>query len=244
MGKWRIPLPYGGDEFSRRPQDYGGNEIFPGVYRGTVEDVDDPERRGRIRVRVAGVHSSDASKVPTRSLLWAEPAFPVCGPNYGCFMVPYELGSPVYVMFVAGDRRNPVWFGGWYGQRANNDSEAPTEVWEKENGSRKGSDAYPKRWLLATPLGHMIEMSDEPGQEEIIIRDYKGNFTHFDTAAGKLDLHFDGSLNIKITGDITVTSGDDIEINARDNFVLRAQKGDHGYPRTLLQRIVAWLKKE
>jgi uncharacterized protein involved in type VI secretion and phage assembly len=244
MARWSSPLRMGGDEFARRPQDYGGSEIFPGLYRGVVEDVNDPERRGRLRVRVGGVHSSDATKVPTRALLWAEPAFAVCGPNYGAFMVPYVIGSPVYVMFIGGDRRNPVWFGGWYGQRANNDSEAPTEVWENENGSRKGSDAYPKRWLLATPLGHMIEMSDEPGEEEIVVRDHKGNYVHFDSAEGRLDLRFDGDLNVKITGDITVTAGNDIELNASDKFTLRAKKGDHAHPKTLLQRITAWVKKE
>ena len=44
------------------------NNIF---YIGVVEDNNDPLKVGRVKVRVAGVHSSDKTILPTEDLPWA-----------------------------------------------------------------------------------------------------------------------------------------------------------------------------
>ena len=38
---------------------------------GCVEDRNDPERLGRVRVRCLGYHTEDKSKIPTEDLPWA-----------------------------------------------------------------------------------------------------------------------------------------------------------------------------
>ena len=43
---------------------------------GVVEDRDDPERMGRVRVRAFGIHTEDRSKIPTKDLPWATPLMP------------------------------------------------------------------------------------------------------------------------------------------------------------------------
>ena len=47
---------------------------FPGNYRAIVEDTQDPEGVGRVRVRILGVHSLDPKVTPVDHLPWAEPA--------------------------------------------------------------------------------------------------------------------------------------------------------------------------
>lgn len=46
---------------------------------GVVEDIDDPLQLGGARVRIIGVHSDDASLVPTESLPWAQQLRPSTG---------------------------------------------------------------------------------------------------------------------------------------------------------------------
>lgn len=40
---------------------------------GVVEDIDDPLKLGRVRVRVFGYHTSDKGQIPTSALPWAHP---------------------------------------------------------------------------------------------------------------------------------------------------------------------------
>ncbi len=48
---------------------------------GVVEDRDDPERIGRVRVRCLGFHTEDLDKLPTADLPWAHVMHPVTDPS-------------------------------------------------------------------------------------------------------------------------------------------------------------------
>ena len=48
---------------------------------GVVEDRNDPERLGRVRVRALGYHTEDKTKIPTDSLPWATVMMPVTTPS-------------------------------------------------------------------------------------------------------------------------------------------------------------------
>lgn len=56
------------------------SEKIPGIHRGVIEDNRDPEKRGRCRVRVFGIHTdvkipTQFEGIPTEELPWAEPAY-------------------------------------------------------------------------------------------------------------------------------------------------------------------------
>ena len=40
-------------------------------FTGVVEDRDDPEKLGRVRVRCVGYHSNDLEEIPTKDLPWS-----------------------------------------------------------------------------------------------------------------------------------------------------------------------------
>lgn len=93
-------------------QDYEKNHNYN--YRGVVEDIDDPEKAGRIRVRILGIHSDNKSYVKTEHLPWAIPATSIGIDggglrNIGNFKVP-DIGSHVFVFFEYGDHNFPVYF--------------------------------------------------------------------------------------------------------------------------------------
>ena len=48
---------------------------------GVVEDRDDPDKLGRVRVRCLGYHTEDLDKIPTKTLPWAEVMHPITNPS-------------------------------------------------------------------------------------------------------------------------------------------------------------------
>jgi len=96
--------------------DMYGDDILehPLMYRGVVEDVDDPEKGGRVKVRILGIHSDNPKYVETKHLPWAIPAtgLTMAGGglrNIGTMNVP-SIGSHVFIFFEAGDHNFPVYF--------------------------------------------------------------------------------------------------------------------------------------
>jgi hypothetical protein len=90
---------------------YGDNTRW---FVGTVEDISDPMKLGRIRVRIRGVHSSDHSKIDTSDLPWAQVIIPsteggTSGIGKSTGLLP---GSEVFGLFLDGDASQlPLIFG-------------------------------------------------------------------------------------------------------------------------------------
>jgi len=132
-------------------------QIFPGVYRGVVEDTNDPEQRKRYRVRVFTLHPDG---VPTENLPWAESSL-FAGKMFGDLFA-FERGDPVFVMFEGGNRRFPVVIGGSMSASAGI-PDAPAEV----RGNYPETQA---RWVRLDRVGNLFEMSPLPGERWIRIQ--------------------------------------------------------------------------
>ena len=87
-----------------------------GIYRGIVEDNDDPLNLCRLRVRVPYLNGMPDSPdgIPTDGLPWAAACVPYGGPGYGQVLIP-DVGSTVWVMFENQAKDRPVWIGCSYG---------------------------------------------------------------------------------------------------------------------------------
>ena len=75
---------------------------------GVVEDRNDPEQLGRVRVRCFGWHNDQKELIPTDALPWAHPVIPVNNPN----MYTPKEGDMVFGFFIDGyNAQNPAIMG-------------------------------------------------------------------------------------------------------------------------------------
>lgn len=115
-----------------QPSDYKLN----GIYRGVVEDNLDPEKAGRCKIRVFGIHTSnriksDTDGIPIEELPWSQPAlslFEGSVSGFGGWNVPLQ-GSHVFLFFENGNILQPRYF-----------ASAPGIPEEKPNESNGFSD--------------------------------------------------------------------------------------------------------
>ena len=80
---------------------------------GIVEDIQDPEELGRVRVRVFGLHSHNTTDIPTEDLPWASVMQPSSSAaNSGIGITPRLLqGSMVMLVFLDDAKQYPVVLG-------------------------------------------------------------------------------------------------------------------------------------
>ncbi|MEJ2664926.1 MAG: phage baseplate assembly protein V [Spirochaetia bacterium] len=122
-----------------------------GKYRGTVTDVNDSTKRGRIKVKVPAVLDDQE--------VWAMPCVAYAGENIGSYLIPKQ-GSGVWIEFEGGDPSYPVWTGCFWA-----DNEAPKDI--------AGTQAAPHMKIIRSERGLMVTMNDQP--QEITVSDEDGN---------------------------------------------------------------------
>jgi uncharacterized protein involved in type VI secretion and phage assembly len=143
-----------------------------GKYRGIVADRNDPERLGRLKVRVPSLLADAVTG-------WAWPVAPYAGAGIGLFAVPQE-GDLVWVEFLEGDLEHPIWSGAAWA-RPDGQTEIPEEA----------RDAYPDQVVLRTASGNVIVLSDAAGAERITIRSASGCEVVLDPKANRVTVHAD-----------------------------------------------------
>jgi hypothetical protein len=143
------------------------SQEFMGIYRGVVEDRNDPEKRGRVRVRIFGIHNESREKddtggIPIDELPWAEPALPIfegAVSGFGMFNVPVT-GSHVFCFFETGNHMHPRYF-----------ATAPAQPKEQPNNKDGFSDPnniYPTEHRLEEPDYHRLARGEK---EKTVIED-------------------------------------------------------------------------
>lgn len=164
-----------------RPFEIPTPGVFGGAYLAEVVSVADPDRLGRVQVRLLnwdGVAGQDGP-------IWARVAVPYAGADRGAFLLP-DVGDEVLVSFVQGDSRLPVVMGGLW-----NGSARPPET-------LGGSGERVDRWTVVGKAGTRIAIVEEsPGQEKIV-------FTTPGGVSGELTDAGGGKVEVKAAG-ATVT---------------------------------------
>lgn len=83
------------------------NEHYYGIYRGTVEAVEDGDNLGIISVKIPDVFG------PSHTVSRVRPCSPFAGDKHGFVTIP-EPGDGVWIQFEAGKTSLPVWIGFWW----------------------------------------------------------------------------------------------------------------------------------
>jgi Type VI secretion system/phage-baseplate injector OB domain len=185
-----------------------------GKYRGVVIDVDDPEKRGRLRLNIPTLLAFENTN-------WALPCVPYGGAkNIGSYFIP-PIQSRVWVEFEQGNIANPIWTGTyWTGKVA-----APA--------------AEPVVHAIQTPFGHKFILDDTEGKEKIVLShaiegmpslviDEKGRAIINDSKGAKITLDADaGEIVVADANGNTVTlNSDGIELkDANSNSITLASSG-------------------
>jgi len=160
-----------------------------------VVSVEDPERLGRVQVRISSADGVEGHDGP----IWARVATPFAGAERGAFLLP-DVGDEVLVAFVQGDARMPIVVGGLW-----NGSAAPPE-------SLPGDRV--DRWTIVGKAGTRIAIVEEnSGQATIKLTTPGGARAELtDAGGGKIELSSGGStVTIKSSG-VTVRSGGSITV--------------------------------
>jgi hypothetical protein len=139
-----------------------------GFYRGVIEDNNDPEKAGRVRVRIFGIHTEKKLKnetegIPTEELPWAEPCMPLIEGSisgFGAWSVPVQ-GSHVMVFFDDGNLMSPMYFATLPGIPEDKNPLKKTIVTQEQiqsrfNGFRDPNNEYPVQSKLGEPDVHRL----------------------------------------------------------------------------------------
>lgn len=137
-----------------------------GKFRGTVVDNQDPQKRGRLKLRIPSVLADQDSD-------WALPCLPYGGlDQQGMFFVP-DVEAQVWVEFEEGDISRPLWVGTFWQQQG----DVPTDA----------SRGEPTTRMFRTSSGHILQFDDAQGEEQ---------FRLFHPAEAEMIIDKDGTVSL------------------------------------------------
>jgi uncharacterized protein involved in type VI secretion and phage assembly len=177
---------------------------FYGVCAGIVEDNDDPEQEGRVRVRFPWLDDATVSD-------WCRVMQPYAGDGFGAVFVP-EKQCEVMVAFVHGDMNEPVVIGGLYNGKdkpPTHHSGTTTDVKMIQTKAghvvRLDDSAKARAIELKTAGGHDVILDDQ--NRKIAIKSAGGHQLVLDDQGNKIELSAtggNGKLTIEASGKITL----------------------------------------
>jgi hypothetical protein len=214
-----------------------GNEGFK-WFIGVVEDREDPEKLGRVRVRIYNLHDESKSLVPTDRLPWATSLMPLnsSGLNQvGISPTGLQIGSTVFGFFLDGSEVSiPVLFGVLAGlndlpKLAQGIDSLGKEPYAVEPPSAFNA-VYPYNKVTQTERGHVIEIDDTPNFERLHAFHRSGTYVEIDQDGRRVDkvvgdgfeiviknktLYVQGDLNIQVKGNYSLNVDGDVKITGK-----------------------------
>jgi hypothetical protein len=184
---------------------------------GVVEDRDDPQKLGRVKVRVHNFHG-DRVKTPTADLQWAFIIMQPTSAGYqktGLSPTGLMVGSTVVGFFAdGGEGQMPMILGSLPGIEDRDPAKHDVTLLAREvnplNKNTIGpepasaySAVYPYNRVYQSESGHIVELDDTPNRERIHVFHRTGTYT---------EINQEGRRVNKIVGD-------DIEVVLKDKTV-------------------------
>lgn len=207
---------------------------------GVVEDRDDPEKLGRLRVRVHHYHD-DKSLIPTEDLPWAFVMLPVISSSLqqvGISPTGIQVGSTVVGFFADGNEGQiPVILGSMpgipdTGHDVNSLARGTQNLAKSQLGPEPASAyaaKYPFNKTVTTERGHAFEVDDTPGKERIHMYHRTGTYMEIDEKgrrvnkivaddyeiiAGNQEVFIKGNVNIVVKGNVKMQVDGTFDLNS------------------------------
>jgi len=179
---------------------------FFGKYRGLVVDNADPQKIGRLKLRVPSVLGQD---VVTG---WALPCVPYGGADdQGILMIP-DVDAGVWVEFEEGDLEFPIWVG-TYWSKPSGTTEIPKPNGEDGTEAGEAQDP-PTKKIIKTAKGHTVQFEDKDGEESVLV--VEGQKGHF------VLMNKDGITVQDAAGNALVMSSDAVTLTAKADLTIDA----------------------
>jgi uncharacterized protein involved in type VI secretion and phage assembly len=164
-----------------------------GVMVGIVTNNQDPDKLGRVKVKIPRLSEKDESN-------WARIATFMAGKERGAFFLP-EVDDEVLVAFEEGDINLPYIIGALW-----NGVDKPFET---------NSDGKNDKRVIKSRSGHLIRLDDKDGNEKIEIIDKTGNnLITIDTKNNKITISSDKDIELSATKGKVTINAQDIEIKS------------------------------
>lgn len=182
--------------------------LGPALFLATVVNVQDPENRNRVQVRLYNANGVADQDGP----IWARVAVPFAGGKRGAFFIP-DVGDEVVVAFLGGDPRGAIVLGSlWNGLDA-----APETI----GGSGKNVD----RWTITGKAGTRIAIVEQPASSATITFSTPGGLTGTLTDEdGSIEFSNSENTSVRIdstgvtinapTGQVQVTAASQLTVTA------------------------------
>lgn len=217
------------------------NQRFAGRYfgkfRGVVSDVSDPEKIGRLMIRVPVVLGGE------ESVGWALPSTGGGGVGTGFFSIP-RIGEFVWVEFEEGDPQRAIWSYGPWGRR-NNENMVPKHA----RGERDTVDSqlrstgilpassfageYPWVHIQKTSSGHFWEFDDTEDETRVQIAHNCGTRIEFlhdgssEYVTSDENRHYIGADYLRETmGSEDILCHQDVSYEATTSMTLKSAGGE------------------
>ena len=197
------------------------NAKYSGIYRGKVEDENDPLKLGRVKIRIHPM--MNAAAITKEMLPWAVPGYPMVGGSgdagaFGFFAVP-RLGSEVWCFFEMDDPMQPVYFAEAanknHGMVADKGTNYPKGIaWWTKDGMKIYMDDHIIRITHAD--GHVVLMD----KDKVQITQKDGNVLCMDPTVIRLTHKTGAVILIDPTGTIKLTALNEVNITAMKKILL------------------------
>jgi phage protein D/phage baseplate assembly protein gpV len=198
-------------EISSAPPDHRPATRGSITTAGIVEDVDDPDKLGRVAVVLPSFGEIETGWIPVVTV--------AAGPNKGLVALP-DPGDRVLVLLAGEDPGQAIVLGGLFG---------PDEPFDAGV-----SDGEAKRYSIKTKGGHLLRFDDEA--TTVHLEDTTQNLVDLSPEGVKIEspkalrvvardpisMRTDADLSAESSTKITVTAGGDLELHAGGNLLIDA----------------------
>jgi len=213
---------------------------------GVVEDRKDPDKLGRVKVRIFNYHG-DKVETPTNDLHWASvivPATSASSNSVGISPNGLNIGSTVFGFFMDGQNgQMPIVFGSLHGIPEKQVSKHDVSNLARENNTLNKvnigpeppsaySAVYPYNKVYTTESGHIVEFDDTPSNERIHVYHKSGSYEEINHEGRRVTKTVNDDIEVivknktvYIEGDCKIIVKGNVDYTVDGNFNLRV-RGD------------------